>query len=229
MARLIGDRDIKPALDAAELCIDQCLIGDGSVFSDERLWSAASIAEVRAAFVENLDAGEGTFFEKLRGQMVNASPRAKRLMSEILWAARLFPSNITPATKRRQVTEAYAMSGATIPIDHPLLRDELLKGIGSAGPGFNNHFWRELVFIISIIESLKAMPESQRRATLKAYDSFITWIDSVPQEGDRQFRHMLRYFSFPDTVERMSSHRERRNVLAAFRQRPAGGMKNWTD
>lgn len=229
MARLIGDKDIKATLDAAELWIERCLIGDRAVFSDEALWSAAGISEVRTAFVENLDAGEGTFFDKLRGQLVNASPRAKRLMAEMLWAARLFPSNITSAKKRRQVGELYATSGTPVSLDHALLSDDVLKGIGSAGPGFNNHFWRELVFIVSIVESLKAMPESQRRTVLRTYDSFIPWIDSVPQEGDRQFRHMLRYFAFPDSVERMSSHRERRYVLAAFRHRPERGMKDWDD
>jgi 5-methylcytosine-specific restriction enzyme B len=183
MARSFGSRDVTPVLNAADFWIDHCLIGDGAVFSDEKLWSSATVGEARAAFVENLDAGEGTFFEKLRGQLVNATPRAKRLMAEMLWAARLFPSNIKPATKRRQVMEVHSTSGVAIPVGHKFLENDVLQGIGSAGPGFNNHFWRELVFIISLVESLKRMPEPQRRATLKTYDSFISWIDEVPQEG----------------------------------------------
>src|SRR5687768_17671271 len=100
MARLIGDRDIKSTLEAADHWIEQCLIKDGAVFSTEPTWSTAAFAEVRKAFVEKPDKGEGTFFEKLRDQLASESPRTKRLMAEMLWAARLFPSNINPSTKR---------------------------------------------------------------------------------------------------------------------------------
>jgi len=73
------------------------------------------------------------------------------------------------------------------------------------------------------------MPEAQRRTTLRTYNLFVAWIAGVPQEGYRQFRHMLRYFAFPDRVERMSSGGEGRNVLAAFRHKPERDMRDWED
>lgn len=44
----------------------------------------------------------------------------------------------------------------------------------------------------------------------------MRWIESVPRDGTRQFRHILRYFAFPERVERISSNRERRRILEGF-------------
>jgi 5-methylcytosine-specific restriction protein B len=57
----------------------------------------------------------------------------------------------------------------------------------------------------------------------------MAWIESVPRDGDRQFRHMLRYFSHPDRVERMSSNRDRISVLEGFNVAPRVQLKDWTD
>src|SRR3546814_17814503 len=57
----------------------------------------------------------------------------------------------------------------------------------------------------------------------------MDWIQTVPQEGDRQFRHMLRYFLFPDLVERMSSNRDRLRVLDAFGIAKPRATRKWTD
>lgn len=47
-------------------------------------------------------------------------------------------------------------------------------------------------------------------------DGVIQRVRTIPEEGHRQLRHMLRFFCFPDRVERMSSSRERRKVLVGF-------------
>jgi hypothetical protein len=57
----------------------------------------------------------------------------------------------------------------------------------------------------------------------------MEWIQTVPREGFRQFRHMLRYFAFPDLVERMSSNNDRRRILAGFGIAPQGETKKWSD
>lgn len=60
-------------------------------------------------------------------------------MAEMVWALLLFPSNIKVSTKRQQVGDIWAMSGEGLSDGIPLLSDEVLLGIGSGGPGFNNH------------------------------------------------------------------------------------------
>ena len=121
------------------------------------------------------------------------------------------------------------MSGERLNEDLPPLSDDILSGIGSGGPGFNNHRWREIVFLISLVGNLKQRSAGERKTLLSDYDSFTEWIAQFQQQGHRQFRHMLRFFCFPDRVERMSSNRERSAVLAGFGIVPEKEAKNWSD
>ena len=229
MARLTNSRSLEPVINAAQEWIQSCLIADNSVFLTGLLWTPENVAEVRAAFVDHPDEGGDNFSTKLKGQMESASPSAKRLMAEMVWALLLFPSNIKVSTKRQQVGDIWSMSGEALRDALPLLSDEVLMGIGSGGPGFNNHRWREVVFLISLVGDLKKRPSGERKAFLSEYDAFVEWIDQVPQEGHRQFRHMLRFFCFPDRVERISSNRERRAVIAGFGIAPEKESKKWSD
>src|SRR4029077_16616916 len=144
------------------------------------------------------------FMTKLKGQIKATSPSAQQLMAEMLWALLLFPSNMKARTKRQQVTDIWALSGQRLPADIPLMRDEVLLGIGSGGPGFNNYRPDEMTFLITLTRDLKRKEMEDRRRILSDYDAFLVWISKVPQQGSRQFRHMLRFFAFPDRVERIS-------------------------
>jgi 5-methylcytosine-specific restriction protein B len=135
---------------------------------------------------------------KLKSQMKNTSSAAQQLMAEMLWALLLFPSNIKQETKREQVRAIWALSGQQLSEKGGLLDDEVLVGIGSGGPGFNNLRWRELRFLIELTGALKQKDSAGRRQIFSDYDGFMDWIDTVPREGSRQFRHMLRFFAFPD-------------------------------
>ena len=229
MAREIEERDMSPTLDAAAHWLKTCLIDDRSIFSNENLWTATLVDEVYDKFVEHPDLGDEDFLTKLKGQMKVASPPAQQLMAEMLWALLLFPSNLKSQTKRRQVREIWALSGRELREDQPSLDDNVLFGIGSGGPGFNNYRPNELEFLISLVRDLKRKSNAQRQEILTNYDLFISWIGSVPMVGSRQYRHMLRYFAFPDRVERISSNNDRRKILEAFAVAPTQETKNWTD
>ena len=212
MARQVQSRDISPILAAAEQWVSACLIEDRSVLLQDARWTLELVDEVYQAFVEHPDFGENDFMTKLKGQMKDASPSAQQLMAEILWALLLFPSNMKARTKRQQVREIWALSGQQLAEDHPLLTDDVLVGVGSGGPGFNNYRPDEMAFLISLTRDLKRRNGPERRRVLTNYDAFVNWIGSVPQEGSRQFRHMLRFFAFPDRVERISSNNDRRRI-----------------
>lgn len=229
MARQIHNRDIAPVLAAAGQWIDICLIEDRSVFSSKALWTAPLVNEVYQAFVKHPDYGPDDFMTKLKGQMAPASSLAQRLMAEMLWALLLFPSRMKPRTKAQQVRTLWAMSGETLPDQSPLLKDDVLDGIGSGGPGFNNYRPDEMAFLIELTRDLKAKPVPERRHILTDYETFVTWIDTVHREGSRQFRHMLRFFAFPDRVERISSNNDRKKILAAFGVASAPETRNWSD
>jgi hypothetical protein len=229
MARKVLKRDISPILDAAEKWIGTCLIEDRSLFLSESRWTASRVDEVFRAFVEHPDFGDDDFMTKLKGQMKNASVLAKELMAEMLWALLLFPSNMKGRTKRQQVRDIWGLSGQTLSENHPLLADGVLVGIGSGGPGFNNYRPNELEYLISLVRDLKQKDESERKHIFTEYEAFLSWIESVPRKGSRQFRHMLRFFAFPDRVERISSNNDRRKILKAFGSGSAREVAAWKD
>ena len=229
MASKMNKWDMAPTLSAARQWIDACLIEDGSVFGPTQLWVPALVQEVRRAFVDHPDAGEGDFWSKLKGQMASASASAQQLMAEMMWALLLFPSNVKAETKRRQVREAWALSGEQLGEALPLLGDAVLRGIGSGGQGFLNHRWRETAFMIELAGNIKQLDAAARRRVFSDYDAYISWIDAVPQEGHRQLRHMLRYLAFPKRVERMSSNTDRHSILAIFQVAPLKEIRKWSD
>jgi hypothetical protein len=229
MARQILKGDISPILAAAQLWIQKCLVEDCSVFMQDSRWTPAFCDEVYQAFVGHPDYGHDDFMTKLKGQMKHGSAPAQQLMAEMLWALLLFPSKIKPSTKRQQVREIWAMSGHRLSEDQPLLDDKVLMGVGSGGPGFNTYRPDELEFLISLVRDLKRRDQSERRHILTDYDAFMGWIDSVPRKGTRQFRHMLRYFAFPDRVERISTNNDRRLILEGFGMGSEREIANWND
>jgi 5-methylcytosine-specific restriction protein B len=101
--------------------------------------------------------------------------------------------------------------------------------LGSGGPGFNNYRPNELEYLISLVRDLKGKSQSERQRVLTDYDAFLAWIEAVPRKGSRQFRHMLRYFAFPDRVERISSNNDRRRILKAFGSGTAREVDEWND
>jgi 5-methylcytosine-specific restriction enzyme B len=229
MARKFHDRDITRLLSAAQSWIERCIWADGSLLGDGSLWTPALVEELRSAFVDHPDAGDDDFMTKLRGQMQAASPAGRHLMAEMMWVLLLFPSNIGAEKKRQHVQEAWSWSGETLPPHNPMLESEVLQGVGSAGTAYNNLRWKELAYLISLVQSMKSKSTSDRKAIFEDYERFMEWIDLVPRDGDRQFRHMLRYFAYPDRVERMSSNRDRISVLEGFKVAPRAQLKGWTD
>lgn len=229
MARHVKQRDLGPILTASRTWINDCLVADRSLFSAGELWTPLLVEEVRSAFVDHPDESSDKFMVKLARQMQPASKAAKRLISECLWALFLFPSNMKAATKRMQIAEAWAWSGESLTLEHPLLTDTVLRGIGSGGQAFHSLRYRELAYVLGLVKQLKALEPAERVKVFSDYDAFLVWMDSVPREGNRQFRHMLRYFSFPDRVERMSSNYERRQVLEGFRLASAAELRRLND
>lgn len=229
MARYAPPHKSGPIIEVAQRWVVRSLVEDGSMLGTEPYSSAANFEALDRWFVQRLDAGSGNFYEKLEAQLRGAPPAAIRLMSELLWVLFLFPSNIGADTKREGVLRVWRWSGDELEPEHPLLTDDLMEGIGSAGMGVNTNRWREIVFMVGIGRAIKDVAASDRAALFADYDRFMKWLESVPREGDRQFRHMLRYFLFPDRVERMSSNGDRRRVLEAFGVAKQRVTRRWSD
>ena len=187
------------------------------MFSDRELWSVEILQELDTHFVKNPDEGSGSFLIKLEQQLLPTPPTAKQLASEMLWLMLLCPSNTLAPRKRGVVAAIWQWSGEELPTAAgPLLTDEVLRGIGSAGTAYNTARWRELVFLITLLIDFKRRPQAERAALLGDGWAFAQWLESVPDAKARQFRHMLLFMLFPDDFERIFGKEDRRAVAIGF-------------
>lgn len=217
MSRFCGEVDTAPILDAAATWRSKALIGDGAVFTDAELWTVAGLEGLERYFVQNLDEGTGSFMEKLRTQLDKTPPEVKQLAAEMQWLLLLAPSNTHAPKKREIIQTIWGWSGSPFPESaSAFLTDKVLRGIGSGGPGFNNHRWRELVFCINTILRFKRLNKDERVTLAGDSWRFAEWLEGIPDAGARQFRHMLLFLLFPDNFERIWGKGDRRAVAAAF-------------
>ncbi len=66
------------------------MLGHGSIFSDEELWTAENFEELKVLFVDNPILGNQKFYEKLTLQLNEAKPEVIKLAAESLWLLLLF-------------------------------------------------------------------------------------------------------------------------------------------
>jgi 5-methylcytosine-specific restriction enzyme B len=228
VARYNSHHESGPIYAAAEVWRDRCLVADGSILQDGlNLWTPGLVDELDTRFVQNLDEGDGDFFEKLKSQLGGGSPECRQLMAEVLWILMLFQSNIGAAKKRENVRAVWSWSGNQLPEDHPMLSDAVLDGLGSAGTAYNTHRWREISFLIAALRDLKGRGELGRAALLQDGWAFAEWLSKQNGARNRQLPHILTHLVFPDTFERISSAGEKRAILAAFGEVSDKELRKW--
>ena len=230
MSRFNPAHNAPPILEASKRWAAQCLRSDGSILSNiGNLWTVDGLNELDRAFVQNLDMGDGSFYEKLEAQLSDASPESRCLMAEALWALMLFQSNIGVEKKRENIVSVWNWSGFELDPGQPMLSEMVLKGLGSSGAAYNTQRWRELAFLITSIRGLKGKEVGERGDLLSDPWQFAAWLDSLPDARRRQFRHIWLHLLFPDQFERISSSADKRKILAAFNRFQERDLKKWDD
>lgn len=230
MARETPEKNLAPVLQAAERWIKTCLVEDGSVFLSEPRWRGDYVEAAHKAFVMHGLEGSDDFMTKLKIQLQDCSREEKQLFAEMHWALLLFVSkSVSPNKKRTLISEIWRWSGEQFPAQHPMMADEVLAGIGSGGMAFNSYRWKELKYLIEFVREFKKMSPSDRSATMSDYDQLIAFSERASSDRQRQFRHMLRYFAFPDRVERIASNGDRRRILVEFGRAKSAELKSWSD
>jgi len=147
-----AETDEPSILNAAQVWKQKCMLSDGSVFSDSKLWTASNLAILDEQFIENPIKGDEPFLVKFRRQLEPTPGPVKQLAAEILWLMLLFPTNIGGPKKRQNVMEVWSWSGEILDESHPLLM-LLDHGIGSAGQAYNQRCDLEIAFAIRLSET----------------------------------------------------------------------------
>ena len=210
-----------PVLVAAARWRDRCLRDDGSVFTDRSLWTAENVRHLIRHFAENLDEGEGGFFDKLERQLAPAPGSAKQLAAEMFWVMYLIliPRSMHPGTKRRQIRMVWEWSGEPLPDAPKQLEEALDEGVIHPGTAYNTHRWREFLYFIRAMESWKSLAGPEREIRLTHPWAFAKWLLDLDDSGNRQLRHILCYLLFPDHFEPVATNYQKRLIVKAFRKK----------
>lgn len=217
MSRYTGKEQAEQILNAASEWRQRCLIDGLSLFSNKNLWNSQYLAEIERDVVQSQLELEGNFMHRLKEQLTSVSPEAKQLAAEMLWLLFLCPSNISARTKREQITTIWELSNEQLNTDNKMLQDNVLSGVGSAGTGFNTFRAREFAYLTNVLKALLVQPSAERAARLSDGFAFAEWLNVIPENASRQFRHMLMFMLFPDDFERIFSSNDRRIIIRAFK------------
>ena len=188
------------------------------MFTEKSLWTSENVGYLVRYYVENLDYGEGGFFEKLERQLARAPASAKHLAAEMFWVMYLFcsPGSMQPGTKRRQIRQVWEWSGEPLP-DAPFeLGEALQDGVGNPGTAFNTHRWREFRFFILAMKAWTALSKPQREALLTDPWNLAEWLKEQDETRTRQLRHMLLYLLFPDHFEPYATASQKKIIVREF-------------
>lgn len=218
MSRFHGNsRNPTPVLNAAWRWRDVAFLGGGSIFSSNSLWTVEGLNALTQYFVENLDTGSGNFIGKLREQLSPTIPSVKQLAAEMNWLLLLCPSNVLAPKKHEIVNEIWRWSNQPMSDSaEPMLTNEVLAGIGSGGPGFNQYRWKELVFCIKMTLAFKQLDGGVQKELMEDGWKFAAWLQDIPEAEARQFRHMILFLLFPDDFERIFGRGDRLSIASSF-------------
>jgi hypothetical protein len=213
-----GQEQISHVLKAADVWRQNCLLGDGSVFSNHALWTNENVEELKELFVNNPIDGNKKFYVKLREQIGGAKPAICQLASEAFWLLVLFVSekSFGVEKKRERISEVWEFSTESIP-DSEQLASDCLRGIAKPGTSFLARIWAEYAFLIQVVEAWKALPreEQSRLLTNNPWD-LCRWVTSNEGGDVRGFRHMFLYFCYPAFFERICSRNHKKKIYTAF-------------
>ncbi len=212
-----SDLNPEPILAAAKRWRDDCLLGDGSVFGDEKVWTHENLARLHQAFTENLIEGRRSFFDKFEEQLRDTSESVKHLAAEMYWAMQLSPVKlIKPSTKRENIMRILQWGNSELDESHPMLTDEVLHGLGNPGRGFANYMWKELIFFMDFMQKFKGLGRDEQSALCADGWEFAEWLEGFQEHRTRQFRHMTLFLLFPDDFERTFSSRAKRKMIQKY-------------
>lgn len=208
----------KHILSAAEKWRDCCLIDEGSVFSDGPLWTKENYGALRRHYVDNLNYGDGTFFQKLKAQLELAPPEAKKLASEMLWVMYLViaKSSMSAETKRFQVRDVWGWSGDSLDENLWVLQEPLEDGVCNPGTAYHTHRWREFRYFVTTMIDWFELNADQREDLLGDPWKFAQWLGEREFAKGRQLRHALLFLLFPDTFESILSNRHKKDIVKNF-------------
>ena len=230
MSRYNPDHKNVRIFEAAEYWRDNCLIGDGSIFSEDHLWSRRNWNN---DFVDRfLKSFSGERTTKIEGLIRALEPHPEidsRLMAESLWVVYLAISDLIPSKKRNDITELLKGSDTKFS-NHRYFRDEYMGGIGPLSTG-KIHLWLDIMTFVLFVHEVKKISSVDARKKLLEDGNELSYMwegewnqqwnerlrgyfpKGKKETDNRQIRHMLFHLLLPDYFERVFSGSQKKAII----------------
>ena len=226
MARWIGPSPeydyIHNILAAAEEWKQRCLLADGSVFTDESLWTLENVGDLELLVkkIEKSDEdrdilGWTQLIEKLKEER----PELVRLAAEAFWFTTLYPENSgnPPNWKRDRVNELWEIAAPRVPIarsrEH-LINCRTLHGVVDT----NRQHWKLWISLSCLLMMGRLWKKERPPIDLQQPPwEFIRWLHEKVDWGRKApMRLAILYLLFPDYVERGQYYKDKGRIIALF-------------
>jgi len=194
-----------------------CLIQDGALYSDGAIWTEENLRALQTTFGAELP-GSGTFFEKLRAQLVSHPPIVRQLGVEIVYVEYLGERDTSATTKRTKLGALLDLlpAGVNMPDD---LSEILDGGIASYGPGKS---YRD-AYVRFLLKLARRAKEEVRDAGVEALEDpwrFGDLVAAVRTSTDGLQANAVLHACFPDQFDVMISGGHRDKLLRRFGRAP---------
>ena len=210
---------------SAQVWVDAALRSDSSLFTPgETIWSSRWLGELRERFLDQPDLSNGSFLEKLQGQLAGATPEVHQLMAEALYFHLLIGSTKDSRNKRRNIQTVLGWSPSPSDMTPELIAG-LTPGIANPGPYFNFNKDTQIGFLIEFVEQWKQLEPDHRRHRLSdpwEFKDFVMTREFVSKtltdEPNSFFtqREALLHLVFPDAFEAIVSSAHKKEIAEAF-------------
>ncbi len=210
---------------AARTWMERALRSDDSLFTPgEPIWSSRWLSELHERFLNRPDAGQGSFYDKLRVQLEGSPPEVYQLMAEVLYVHFLiiWQGAMKKATKQNGINRLLGWSNR----DDIKIPDELLSaqtpGIVNPGIGFGTYRPYQVGLLIEFVEQWKEETQDEQQRLLNdpwAFRDFLMRLSFSSEllmhnpDTPRIQRQALLHLVFPDTFEGIVSG-EHKNKIA---------------
>lgn len=204
-----------PLIDEAmERLKQRCLLADGSLLRSDReqVWTQAHAQELYASFTGK--AVLGTFEDRWREQLADASEALRLFAGEILLVHFLFASSVSARRKREVISLSFEGSDLSLP-DADVAVEALAEHIGHPGIGFNARRDLQVGYLIDFVQRWKVQPLEQRTMLLDDPWRLRDFADDTTRPV-REMRHILLHLMCPEEYERIASGSQKRQIRAAF-------------
>jgi 5-methylcytosine-specific restriction protein B len=199
---------------AATRWMGRALHSSRGIFVERPVWLPEALHELSERLAGQPERGQ-RFEDAWHQQLDGSTSHMFQLAAELVYVHLLFPTDVSPASKRRLVHRTAERATPVVPVPEEF--DVALdRGIAPTGPAFKTRRHSQLRFLLRVAQSFQRLPARERNALTLNPWACKAWLAEVPADGGTTQREALLHLLFPDTFEPIVSIELKRAIVAGL-------------